>query len=348
MNNFTEFSYYLQEAGSGAGNKGLEMEKVIIAALTGGKYKPTNKTIGSNAGKKIIKKVKLSGSVREMNKSYEVTRQWTSYFPRGKVGGGTKTPKTDMIVGGKRISLKTAQSDGKNDNAYLVGATKSEAQAIFYSACKASRISNKKIVKRIGKHFNKMYVSKVVEVKGDAKELKANLKSQMVNRGQEFRNVFLGDLKELFDEDIFSYHYTLEAMTGRTKFGPKSEAAAEWCLIVDNTGDKAVLHNLFKDKAFVNKVKARTKLQVRFGGSNTKSTGGYSTWTHTVNQYVEKLSRLTEEAEHLTEIELWNKFKNAMVKMFNKVIEWIGDSWQKLLEFFEVEPRISFKNNISW
>jgi hypothetical protein len=42
------------------------------------------------------------------------------------------------------------------------------------------------------------------------------------------------------------------------------------------------------------------------------------------------------------------KVKNWFKNIIAKVKAHIGDSWNKLLQFAELEPVIRFKNNVSW
>ena len=93
----------LEEAATSAA---FEMERVIVAAAGGPAYTPKDKKISPDAGVKIVKDLKLDGEGAMPKKHYKVTSLWASHFPKG-VKGGTKTPKTDFMIGNRRISLKT-------------------------------------------------------------------------------------------------------------------------------------------------------------------------------------------------------------------------------------------------
>ena len=128
MKSFKE--YYLVEAQTSAA---MEMERVIVAAAGGPSYTPRDKKITPDAGKKIVKDLKLTGKGQMPKNAYDVTSDWASYFPKG-VKGGTKTPKTDFLIGRKRISLKTG------DGAQLMSGGPPEATATFYAACKTGAV----------------------------------------------------------------------------------------------------------------------------------------------------------------------------------------------------------------
>jgi len=87
----------------------------------------------------------------------------------------------------------------------------------------------------------------------------------------------------------------------------------------------------------------------------TKKTGYYSIYSAVglgLKSMQEELDSI--EGDLLTEAILdkikgaFKKFINYMKKMIQKVVEWIGDSWQRLVQFLDLEPEISFNNNPTW
>ena len=347
--------YSLQEAQTKAA---MEMEMLIVSAAGGPKYEPQDKKISKDAGKKIIKDLKLRGKGAMPKNAYEVTSDWASYFPSGRVPGGTKTPKTDFFVGDKRISLKTG------DGAQLMSGGKNEATATFYAACKAGKVDISGPIKTLEGHFKKMIVSTVPDVKGNAAELVKNQKSEIINKTNEIHHKFKKDLRNVFAKNpAFAYAFTFEAMTGVQKFGRRNPGAAQYFLVTPWTGTPADIHDAFKQKSYVKKIAGRVVPEARFksgsqkrkvGGKDTK-TGFYSIYSAVglgLTKMMEELDYL--EGEMLTEAildkikNIWNKFKNWIMKMWERVKSWIGDNWQRLVEFLALEPVIFFNNNPRW
>ena len=339
----------------------FEMESVIVAAAGGPAYKPKDKKIAPDAGKKIVKNLKLKGKGAMPKNAYEVTPDWASYFPGGKAPGATKTPKTDFLIGDKRISLKTGSG------AQLMSGGKSEATATFYAATKAGKIPVKGAMKKLEKHFNSMMTTTIPDVKGNAAELVKNQKSKIINETNKVHEEFKKDLRAMFSKDKnFAYHFTFEAMTGVQKFGRKGVGAAQYFLVTDWEGNKANIHDAFRQKAYVRKIASQVVPEARFkSGSQkkmdpntriTKKTGFYSIYS-AVGLGLKNMQEEIEaiEGDLLTESVLdkiknaFNKFKNFIKKMWSKVREYIGDSWNRLIQFLELEAEVSFNNNnISW
>ena len=85
----------------------LEMEKVIVDGANG---KGVESSLIDNApevGKKIVQKCRLKGKGKFPANSYPSTPNWNKHFEGGKAKGSTLTPKTDIVVGSDKISVKT-------------------------------------------------------------------------------------------------------------------------------------------------------------------------------------------------------------------------------------------------
>ena len=44
----------------------------------------------------------------------------------------------------------------------------------------------------------------------------------------------------------------------------------------------------------------------------------------------------------------WNKFKTFVSSLVKKVINWVSQSAKNMMEYFELQPTIRFRNNIKW
>ena len=62
----------------------------------------------------------------------------------------------------------------------------------------------------------------------------------------------------------------------------------------------------------------------------------------------------TGELEYLSEgffdfvSTAWNKFKSFVSNLIEKVKDFITQSVNNMMEFFDIQPQISFRNNIKW
>ena len=338
----------------------FEMEKVIVAAAGGPNYTPKDKRISPDVGKKIVNDLKLSGKGVMPANIYDVTGQWAQYFPNRKVPGATKTPKTDLIIGNKRISLKTGKG------AQLMSGGKSEATATFYAACRTGNIPIDGAIKTLEGYFKEMMSTTMPDVKGNAAELVKNKKSELINKTNEIHQKFKKDLRTTFARNPkFAYTFTYEAMTGVQKFGGKSPAAAQYFLVTPWSGDPADIHDAFRDKGYVKKIASQVVPEARFKSTSqrlrdprtgaTKKTGFYSIYSAVglgIKNMTEQLESL--EGEILSEAlfdkirKIWSKFKNYMKRVWEQAKRWIGNNWQRLIQFLGLEPVIMFNNTPRW
>ena len=348
-------TFVLQEALTSAA---FEMEKLIVSAAGGPAYTPRDKKISPDAGEKIIKDLKLKGQGAMPKNTYDVTSDWAQYFPGGKAPGATKTPKTDFFIGNKRISLKTGSG------AQLMSGGKSEATATFYAACKTGNIPIDGAIKTLEGYFSQMMTSTLPDVKGDARTLVKSKESELINKTNEIHQNFKKDLRDIFSTNSkFAYAFTYEAMTGSEKFGKRSPGAAQYFLVTPWSGDPADMHDAFKDKSYVKSIAGKVRPEARFkSGSQkkmisgvTRKTGFYSIYS-AVGLGIKKMNEELEEfeGEILTEAILdrikgiWNKFKTYIARMWKSAKAWIGNSWQRLVQFLGLEPMMFYNNTPAW
>ena len=347
----------LQEAQTSAA---FEMEKVIVAAAGGPSYTPRDKKISVDAGKKIVKDLRLTGKGKMPKNTYDVTSDWASHFPGGKAPGATKTPKTDFIIGNKRISLKTGAG------AQLMSGGKSEATATFYAACRTGAVPIDGAIKTLEGYFNQMMSATLPDVKGNARELVKSKESELINKTNEIHQNFKKDLRDTFAKNSrFAYAFTYEAMTGVQKFGKRSPGAAQYFLVTPWSGDPADIHDAFRDKGYVKKIASQVVPEARFkSGSQrlrdprtgaTKKTGFYSIYSAVglgIKNMTEELDALTGEilSEALFDKirEIWNRFKKFMARVWERAKRWIGNNWRRLIEFLALEPVVYHNNRPRW
>ena len=360
MKTFKEY----RQLSEGSTTAAYDMEKVIVSAAGGPKFKSKLIKDDQKVGKKIIKSLKLSGKGSFPKNSYPATDEWSSYFgPRG-AKGSTLTPKTDLLIGNKRISLKTG-------DAQLMSGGPPEARATFYTAAKKSNTLKTKLIKDLGKHMDNLLpttdLSKI-GVKGSKTDLEKAGKFaevEILKKADDAHQAFKKDLRDAFSKNpAFAEAFTFEAMTGNTKFG-KSIGTAEFFLVTDYDGN-AKIHNAFKDSSYVKKIAKQVKPDVKFKSTqNTSSqlksptnpkgkTGFYTFWSAVgvgvkmvVQEEVEKGPMLNEGILDMIK-RAYNKAKDWLSNFWDKVKKMVGDTWDSLLSFMALEPVVKFNNKIKW
>ena len=211
-----------------------DMEKVIVSAANGPKFKSKLIPNSDKVGKKIIKDNRLTGKGAFPANSYPASKKWNEYFPSG-AKGSTLTPKTDLMVGKKRISLKTG-------DAQLMSGGQNEASATFFVAAQESGTELDTAVQDLGKHINNLLPStdmSKLNVKGNKSDLqKANkfAEIEILRKADEAHMAMKNDMRKLFNNNpSFAQAFTFEAMTGKVKFGD-SIGTAEYFLMTDYQG----------------------------------------------------------------------------------------------------------------
>ena len=339
-------NYMLNESDQGR-SRGEAMEHAIVTALNG-KEKP-QKGIPKGAGTKVVTTLKLSGKAQVLGaEQIDVSELWSQYWPGGKVPSSTKTPKTDIMIGRKKISLKTGGA------AQLMSGGKNESVATFYAAVDQLGIDpdDGGIYKKIEKAILNLAPASVAA--GALKSEIAKGKDEAVNRADAAHKILMSDLNKLFSSNPkFAFEFCYEAMSGDVKFG-KNLGACTHFLTCGFDGENAHLVPV-TNASYVNKVVKKTKVSVRFKTTSEKvggaKTGRYKYWS-AVGLVTNKLDEEIQAAgDLLTEGILSNiisKVKAFAVNLWKKVGSYIRKSWENLLDFLGLTPDVRFKNNIDF
>ena len=339
-------NYMLNESDQGR-SRGEAMEHAIVTALNG-KEKP-QKGIPKGAGTKVITTLKLSGKAQVLGaEQIDVSELWSQYWPGGKVPSSTKTPKTDIMIGRKKISLKTGGA------AQLMSGGKNESVATFYAAVDQLGIDpdDGGIYKKIEKAILNLAPASVAA--GALKAEIAKGKDEAVNRADAAHKILMSDMNKLFASNRdFAYEFCYEAMSGDVKFG-KNLGACTHFLTCGFDGENAHLVPV-TNVSYVNKVVKKTKVSVRFKTTSEKSggvkTGRYKYWS-AVGLVTNKLDEEIQAAgDLLTEGILSNiisKVKAFAVNLWKKVGSYIRKSWENLIDFLGLTPDVRFKNDIDF
>ena len=338
-----EFKHYIKEA---ARSRGEQMEHSIVTAINGKEEKQPDITMG--AGKKVADALKLGGSANVLGADQiEVTSEWSQYWPDGKVPASTKTPKTDIKVEKRKISLKTGSA------AQLMSGGKNESVATFYAALAKSSTKKDPILKKIEEAINNLAASSVAAGKL-AGEIKKG-EDQAVMRANAAHKVLQDDIRNLFTGNKeFAYNFCFEAMAGQVKFGG-NDGTCDYFLTCNFEGDDAHLIPV-SNKGYVNKIASRVKPTVRFKTTSEKSkgkkTGRYRYWS-VVGLVVDKLNEeLNKAGDMLTEgvlDRIIKKVKQFASRVWNGVKKFLVQSWANIMEFLDLVPVVQLaSNNISF
>jgi hypothetical protein len=201
--------------------------------------------------------------------SEPLTEFWSSY------GAKNKTSKSDVIIGGARISVKAGPSQ-------LMSGVKEEAKATFYAALKKTpELMDTEEVKNILSQIEKF--AKSGRTTGNIRTALKTGTDKALNTANKANKKAMSALENLFENNTaFTKAFVIEAMSGEKKFGPKSPATAEYVLSVDKNYENAQLHKI-KSDSYAKKVAAQIKVDVRFKTGSVKSKGektgeyGYAT-----------------------------------------------------------------------
>jgi hypothetical protein len=260
----------------------------------------------------------------------EVSDFWKEHMGSNRPN---KTPKTDLMIGDHRVSLKM----GKDAQLATPKVVKAEGEALFYSAAEDSNLSEE-----IMKEFDEFFE---LDEEGISK-LGRNRKEYELKGGEYFKvnHYKLTDkLRKLVsNNDEFSYYLTREAMTGEKKFGRTNneEAIAEYLMVGSFSGDKLQYHKIEED--YVRYIASQLNVYVAW-----KSAGGskYAVMrlTGPKTKFENKIpaSRLLDEEDNYVTISLreLDEFANSLGIEDNRldegikdIFKWVKDKVRKIAE----------------
>ena len=208
--------------------------------------------------------------------AYKVDRKstkTTSFWK--KFGAIDNTPKTDVVLGSARVSVKAG-------TAQLLSAGKNESEATLAAAVKSApgiKDSDEFIkLQNIISQFVKVGYTK----SGSVGSVLKTGKDKTINKAEALHKEAMEVLKQLLaDNKGFKVAFTKEAMSGAKKFGKNSPACAEYVLSTSANFTNPKLHLI--DNSYAEKVGNAVKIQVRFKSTSEKikkeKTGRYRYWS---------------------------------------------------------------------
>ena len=279
-------------------------------------------SINSNMVSKAKKIIKDLG-LQDGNSAYQTGRgagKLTSFWAR--FGATNTTPKTDVILGDKKISVKVGSSQ-------LMSGGPFESKATFYAALKnTSTLINSPEVENILTLFDEFFGKLITSGYTTSGGVEVNLKSntdEILKAANEVHKQMQNELQILFNSDeFFKISFAQEAMSGYEKFGINSPSSADYILSANKELTKGNIH-LTTDSSYVAVVANKMKLVIRFKSTSEKlkgkKTGRYRYWSVLSLVIPSLISEVTlskkELIKHLSEVKA--HISNNIINLVNFV-----------------------------
>lgn len=269
----------------------------------------------------------------------KLTRDWTKY------GASDITPKTDILIGDKRLSLKIG-------TAQLMSGGKAESLATFYAATAA--VSND-IKKDPNYKITEQIVNDFVTASLAPSQLRPLIKSgenEVVNKGEKAHKEAMASMSKLFESNReFKIAFAREAMSGFVKYGKSSNAAAEYMLVATHDGGSVSIHSV-NDDAYCEKIADAMKVQVRFKTSSRKlkgqKTGEYNFWS-VVSLIVNAMSEDVEMNGNQLNENVLRRMKAKALGVVKRIIKAVSKNIMKFIRFITPEkPDVSVNTKVKF
>lgn len=296
------------------------------------------------AGEKIATAVMKHFNMKSA-KAEQYGRAKASLTPFWKSHGGKDiTPKTDILIGDKRLSLKIG-------TAQLMSGGKNETTATLMGALEDAKVAKSPQVNKVQSILENFVTASVAPT-----QLRPLIKAgtdEIVNKGEKAHKEMMQALGDLFESNReFKIAFAREAMSGFKKYGADSNAAAEYMLVATHDGNKVSIKSVYDD-AYCAKIADRMKLQARFKTSSKKlkgvKTGEYNYWS-VVSLIVNSLDEETTKINPLVE-NISGAFKRVFNKLkgtYQNIKRRIGKKVSNLVDFLGLKDyvNLSHRNNI--
>lgn len=393
---FNQYLDYLQEELllEGSTEAAKEMEFVLVDAAGGNSGKKKYKNLEPYAvkngfdnslelGKKIIADIGMSGKGGYMSPTGTITsKTWDNGDPQWT--GGNRTPKTDIILGKKRVSLKKGSSQ-------LMSGGPAESLSTYRAAIEQTDNFNLEgLAQEIETGIQNLLPSTVSDFMGgadlqktggtvyqDTKRKRGKIadvapgtfdKNTVLKAADDHNLKLKKQFAQLFSNNIeFKKNFVFEAMTGFVKFD-NTEATADWFLVVDFDGSSEFHQVLSSQDRYVGEILAKVKPDVKFkstavkkkiDGKDTK-TGYYRFWSVVGLGYTAAVKNMKEAYEQYQNGDMlyegffdivkrtFARFTAFLSKIFSKVKEFVTSSVKNMQDFLGLEPVIKLKNTVAW
>jgi hypothetical protein len=281
-------------------------------------------------------------------------------------GKKTSEPKTDLILGKDKISVKSG-------TATILSGGQKESTAIFETAVVSSGVYTKSdIVQNILEDLDgfsetiRSYGSTmgIVGLKDTPKSRlsdKNKKAKEAIDKMEEINAGIVSDLKNIFEKsDSIRKHFVFEGLTGNEKFGgnvmnwgsSNPQGAANKLLVWSNDLNTIHYHTLTTPNSrIVDKIAKQLNIRVRAKARPRKQTksGIKKTVGYDIKQTIHmELTKAIKESTQLTSgyitegiIDkvkgIWNTFINKISGMIKTAKDFIQGGFQNLMEYLGIE-----------
>ena len=220
--------------------------------------------------KNILKQTKLTGG----NEAYQLGSASAGLTPFWKGHGATNTtPKTDIVIDGKKISLKVGPSQ-------LMSGAGNELTATFYAALKNTPGVQKDIVDDIAKSIKDVFVRGTTK-QGNVRQAKKAGDDTVLNKAVDEMGILKNKIADFLENNkSFQTAFAYEAATGAEKFG-NNDGTANYILSISSNYKNGVLKPI--DLDYASKIASKMKLDINMKSGSQKlkgiKTGKYNYYT---------------------------------------------------------------------
>jgi len=284
-----------------------QIEKEIVRGINGEEV-PDNisKIIG------YLHSVGVDGPARHIgSKKYSVTPEWAVYSNK------KSAPKTDIIIGDKKISVKS------KNNFQIMDANKNELLALFYCSANNTDILKSRLSKIIIDSIEKLTYNQI----SNSTVGKSRKENPIIREADIIHKELRENIEHAFAINLmFKKNFIQEVLCGRYKFGSDSEASATHILLLSD--DDIIFSHI--NNRIINMFMNKIDVDVSFSSRPVKgigSAGKYTYWS-VVRMIVNDLSeKLLFEPKRIKNI------INHILSLFVSI--------KHILYFIGLEPEIS-------
>jgi hypothetical protein len=328
-----KFKEYLINEGNTA--SATNMELAIVQSSNGDKLRHPEFTDQASNIVEYLKHNGISGKGEHMGSgSYPISPFWVDH------GGTDSTPKTDLMIGKAKISLK------KEGGSQLMSGKEGESRATFYSAVKISGIKSAPMISEVEGYFSRFVDSKD-KLNITQQKKSGNVRQDVLDAGVMHKEFTKYLSKQFSTDKSFRNAFIYEAMSGITKFNDGRGTASHILVFDPINGVKNELHKV-DDKSYINKKASGTKVGVSWKStsSNTKSDGKVYSFFSVIrllsgkaNEEIEKYD--TSELNEGIISSIKDKVMSFFKVIWRKIKKWLSKSIENIISFFDIEPVIS-------
>ena len=260
--------------------------------------------------------------------SLPLTQEWKKW------GGKDTTPKTDIILGNHKVSLKIGKAS------QLMSGGKGDATATIMSIL-VRHPGTEEIQRQAIELFDGFVKRAVTKEKGTTAELLKTGKDENVVLLNELHLKATNLFNSYFEtnQDIY-VDVVQEAMAGEIKFGG-NDGTADHILAASKDGKKVIYHSTY-DRNYVSKVAKQANIRVKFKTDSQKIKGkktGYTVYRSAFGLLLNKMV----EAKSL------GYRKNVLHENIkSKIDNYLKRGIENVIDFYALKIDVLFNNDVNF